>query len=143
MKFDLVDFIKHKFPVYISLTPCPAPRMTKSDQWKTNPFHPDPKKRQRKCVTKYFQFKNDIAYLIKGSEHLYKNGVLNIVFVLEMPKSWNKKKRELMNMTEHKSRPDRDNLLKAIQDSIAVEDGYFWDGRTTKLWGEKNMIIIY
>ena len=46
------------------IVPFPAPRMTKSDKWKTNPNHPDPLKRQRVPVTKYFAFKNKIQSLL-------------------------------------------------------------------------------
>jgi len=55
-------------PLYIFvIDPIPAPRMSQSDKWKTDPNHPDPKKRQRKPVENYFRFKNRLVSLCKVS----------------------------------------------------------------------------
>ena len=126
----------------MNIKPCPAPRMTKSDKWKTDPNHHDPRKRQRERVARYFAFKNEFNAICLRDKIIL-NDVLNICFILPMPESWSKKKKEQYNFTPHKSRPDRDNLLKAVQDASGLEDGHFWDGRTTKLWGFESMIIIY
>ena len=42
----------------------------------------------------------------------------------------------------HRMKPDKDNLEKGFLDSILKEDSVVWDGRVTKLWGEKGKIIF-
>jgi hypothetical protein len=66
----------------------------------------------------------------------------HIVFVLEMPRSWSKSKRLAMEGQLHEQKPDRDNLEKALLDSVFGEDCNIADGRATKLWGTKDLIII-
>lgn len=124
------------------LSPVSAPRMTQSDKWKLDPNHIDPLKRQRKPVEKYFKFKQDLLSLCAVNGYNLTER-LNILFVVPMPDSWSKNKRYAMNNQPHKQRPDRDNYLKAFQDSFKGDDGHVWDGRTIKVWGAKGRIIIF
>lgn len=125
----------------LDVTPIPAPRMTRSDKWKTNPTHSDPRKRQRKSVNRYFAFRNAIdVYRNLG---LTLNQELNICFVLPMPKSYSKKKRAELYGQYHELTPDRDNLLKAYQDAFSDNDGFVADGRTIKIWGNVGYIILF
>lgn len=66
----------------------------------------------------------------------------HVVFVLEMPRSWSKAKRLAMEGQLHEQKPDRDNLEKALLDSVYGEDSHVADGRVTKLWGSEDLIII-
>ncbi len=59
-----------------------------------------------------------------------------------MPKSWSQKKRTQLNGQAHQQKPDKDNLEKALLDAIFDDDSRVWDGRVTKLWGEKGQIIV-
>lgn len=59
-----------------------------------------------------------------------------------MPKSWTKAQRQALEGMPHEQKPDRDNLEKALLDSVYGEDQHVWDGRTTKLWGQQGMIIV-
>ena len=52
------------------------------------------------------------------------------------------KKRAQLNGQAHQQKPDKDNLEKALLDAIFDDDSRVWDGRVTKLWGEKGQIII-
>ena len=124
------------------IVPFPAPRMTKSDKWKTNPNHPDPLKRQRVPVTKYFAFKNKIQSLL-GNEKIGLSDEINLIFVLPMADSWSKRKKILMNKTPHKHKPDWDNLAKAFCDSFGIDDSHVWNARISKFWGYRGAIIIY
>lgn len=133
-----VDEVKYVFPV----TPCPAPRMTRSDKWKLDPNHYNPKKRQRPCVTRYFGFRDQLRQICRKQGYEL-TSVLDIAFLIEMPKSWSNKKKIRTNLTPHQSRPDRDNYLKAFQDSFDGDDGFVYDGRTVKLWSFEPMIIIF
>lgn len=124
------------------ISPVAAPRMTQSDKWKIDPHHSDPNKRQRVPVAKYFTFRNNL--LSQCAVNGYKlTKILNILFIVPMPETWSKKKKLAMNNQPHLCRPDRDNFLKAFQDSFTGDDGYVYDGRTIKLWGNKGEIIIF
>jgi len=130
-------------PQYIiDMPPFPAPRMSRSDQWKTDPNHKDPKKRQRVCVTRYWANKNRLMEICAKSGYNL-TPVLNIAFFVEMPESWSMKKKREMLFTKHQQRPDRDNYLKAFQDSFPFDDGFVWDGRSLKVWSDKPMIVIF
>lgn len=119
-----------------------AVRMTKSDQWKTNPNHPDPMKRQRKAVAQYFAFKN----ILTAQANLMKfelGKCLDAVYFIPMPDSWSEKKKERMNGMPHESRPDTDNITKAIKDTLRKEDGNIWWEKAEKRWAYKGSIIIF
>lgn len=130
--------IKHQFDI----NPCAAPRMTQSDKWKTDPNAINPIMRQRKPVTKYFAFRNEFIGLCDKVGYKLTE-VLDILFIIPFPKTYSEKKRKILNNQAHQLRPDRDNFLKSVQDSFKVDDGFVWDGRTIKLWGEKGQIIIF
>lgn len=69
---------------------------------------------------KYFTYKHHIAFLTK--QHLKvptKNPVLvDLTFYMPIPNSWSKKKKEYYNGKIHKSKPDIDNLIKGVFDSL-------------------------
>lgn len=71
----------------------------------------------------------------------------HVVFVMEMPKSWPKARRAAFEGKPHQQTPDKDNLEKALLDGVFNQadcsgDSHVWDGRVTKLWGKKPMIVI-
>lgn len=111
-----------------NIVPVPKPRMTQSDKWK-----------KRDCVLRY----RDFCDKCRSCKIQLKNNSQSILFVLPMPKSWSKKKREKMKGKPHTSRPDLDNLEKALSDAILKEDSMRWDGRATKIWGNTGTIILY
>ncbi len=139
---ELRNFMSGKPYVKIDITPMGAPRMTKSDQWKTNPNHPDPRKRQRPCVTRYFAFKNSFSLQWMATRKPVPEA-LNLLIVISMPDSWSKKKRAMNLYQKHQQKPDRDNIEKGVQDSLVGEDCGIWDGRTTKIWGNEGAIYVY
>lgn len=109
------------------ITPTGKHRMTRADKWK-----------QRPAVLRYRAF-CDEARLLKLA--LPEAGA-HVTFMLPVPQSWSKKRREQMNGQPHKSKPDSDNMLKALMDALYTDDAHIWDCRITKLWGEKGQIII-
>jgi Holliday junction resolvase RusA-like endonuclease len=125
----------------IDVIPMGAVRMTKSDKWK-QPDHPDPKKRRREAVTRYFDFKNTVT---KECNKLGINlsNCLDVVFFIPMPESWSLKKKEKMNGMPHKSRPDIDNILKGLMDALRKEDGDIWSIKAEKRYAFKGSILIY
>jgi Holliday junction resolvase RusA-like endonuclease len=46
----------------------------------------------------------------------------HITFVMPMPPSWSKKKREQHDGKPHQSKPDCDNMLKALMDALFDDD---------------------
>lgn len=109
------------------ILPCPKPRMTRADKWK-----------QRPAVMRYRAF-CDHARLLKIE--LPEQGA-HVTFVLPMPKSWSAKKKAQMNGQPHQSKPDADNMLKALCDALHSDDSGIWDVRITKVWGYEGQIVI-
>lgn len=135
--------IKSKPLVVFDITPIGAPRMTKSDTWKLDPFHKDPRKRQRKPVTQYFAFKNKIKELALIHNFTLPESSFHAVFVIPMAHSWSDKKKGMMDAVPHQQKPDVDNMIKALKDSLCENDATIWDYRITKYWGRSGKIIIY
>jgi Holliday junction resolvase RusA-like endonuclease len=126
----------------IDVIPIGAVRMTKSDRWKINPNHIDPRKRQRPAVTRYFDFKNKVVKECNKVGYVMKNHI-DVVFFLPMPDSWSTKKKELYNGKPHKSRPDIDNIVKGLMDAVKKEDGDVWSVKAEKRYAYKGSILIY
>jgi Holliday junction resolvase RusA-like endonuclease len=68
---------------------------------------------------------------------------LEIVFLVPMPNSWSKKKKEKENRMPVKTRPDIDNYVKAFLDALLVEDGHIWKIIAEKRYAFKGSIIVY
>ena len=113
------------FKIY-DITPNTKPRMTQRDKWKVRP-----------CVAKYRAFKDEVRLRRVELPEAY-----HVIFVMPMPSSWSKKKRAAMDGQPHKQTPDRDNIEKALLDSLYSDDSHVWDGRTTKVWGRAGQIIV-
>ncbi len=112
-----------------AITPVAAPRLSRSDKWRTPP---------RPCVQRYFDFRDKVKELgITVSE----SGT-HVTFVIAMPKSWSNMQKTYMDGMCHQSTKDVDNLLKALLDAIFNDDKYIWDIRITKIWGYEGKIII-
>jgi len=109
------------------IDPVSKPRMTQRDKWA-----------KRNCVEKYYRFKDEVQRLGINIED---NGSW-IIFVIPMSKSWSKKKKMSMDGKPHRQKPDVDNLMKALFDSIFDDDSGIWDSRATKLWGYTGKITI-
>lgn len=134
---DLV-IIKHRFDI----APKPAPRMSRSDQWKTVPYHPDPKKCQRPVITRYFAWRD--AFRAMSAEKGFTLGEkLRVVFIFPVPAYLSKAKRAARMGQYHRQKPDYDNCCKSIGDAFHIDDGHICDVRAVKMWGEKPEIIIF
>lgn len=120
---------------YFDVNPYPSPRMTRSDQWRTGD-------KQRNSVKKYFAFRDQFKRECERHDYSLSK-ILNVCIIVPFPKSYSYKKRDDLRYEYHQLRPDRDNYLKAIQDSFAGDDGFVCDGRTLKIWGNKGGILIF
>jgi Holliday junction resolvase RusA-like endonuclease len=69
---------------------------------------------------RYLSYKQQIAWLIK--QHIHRpsdNPILvDVTFYMPIPSSWSGKKKERYNGQIHKSKPDIDNLIKGLFDSL-------------------------
>jgi hypothetical protein len=73
---------------------------------------------------------------------------IRAVAFFKMPGSWNSATKERMKGQPHKIRPDADNLLKAIGDSLfPTGDEHLYDLSITKLWddgsGARTIITLW
>jgi len=135
-----IDY-KRKFYLF-DVIPMGAVRMTKSDKWKTNPNHLDPKKRQRKEVVQYFAFKTLIKLQANQMNYELKD-TIDAVYLIPMPNSWSEKKKQRMNGLPCKVKPDTDNITKAVKDALKEQDSEVWYEKTEKRWAFKGSILIY
>lgn len=86
-------------------------------------------------LEKYNQYKVDLLSLCKSKRFVLPSQGLCVRFFIPMPKSWKKWQRERMNGKLHRSRPDIDNLLKAVFDSLMAEDKFIGHlGEVAKIW---------
>lgn len=130
--------IEYRFDI----APCAAPRMTRRDKYYLDPNHPDQKKRQRKVVTKYFGWKTAFTLMAKQQGYALTE-VLRVIFIVPMPAGLSEKEKDARRGEKHQIRPDTDNYTKAIKDSFGVDDGFVWDERSIKVWGDVGQIIIF
>ncbi|MDU4995189.1 MAG: RusA family crossover junction endodeoxyribonuclease [Enterobacteriaceae bacterium] len=109
------------------IVPMGKPRMTRADKWKKRPE-----------VMRYRAFCDEVR--LRGVA--LPESDAHVTFVLPMPASWSKKKRQQYNGQPHQAKPDCDNMLKALMDALYEDDAHIWDCRITKVWGEIGQIII-
>lgn len=117
----------------VAVSPCPKPRMTQRDKWY-----------DREATRKYRAFKK--AFVLKCKEQGLKDlpEQFGISFEVPMPQSWSEKKKVFMEGTAHKQRPDLDNLIKAVKDSLAKEDSHVHTYlHAQKVWARTGRIIIF
>jgi Holliday junction resolvase RusA-like endonuclease len=101
----------------------------------------------REAAAKYW----DYASRIREKNMSIPEAGMWAIFVLPMPPSWPKSKRNKLRNKPHKQTPDGDNLMKAILDAVFSKhsnnpnipktDAHVWDARYSKIWGERGRII--
>jgi Holliday junction resolvase RusA-like endonuclease len=116
-----------------NIDPIPKPRMTQRDKWLKPP---------RKPVMQYRFYKDALVALSIKHKYVVKNP-LSIIFVIAMPTSWSKKKRQRMANQPHESKPDLDNLIKGFKDALCENDSFVHTyDQIKKVWGERGQLII-
>ena len=101
-------------------------RMSKADRW-----------RKRPCVMKYWEFKDRLVAQAKEQKFELGN-ILHMEFIIEMPKSWSKKKKEAMFMKPHQNKPDIDNIVKGLMDALKDSDSDVWHTHHSMSESHKN-----
>jgi hypothetical protein len=105
--------------ITLNIIPVPKPRMTQSDKWK-----------QRPATKKYWRYKDELKQLCWICRWQPKE-VLDVKFVMPMPISWSKKKREKVN------------IVIAFKDSLLIEYSHVHTyGTIKKVWGRKGQVIV-
>ena len=115
--------------IILQIDPCPKPRQTQADKWKKRP-----------AVLRYRAFADVLRYLLPRDFDF--NGA-GITFILPMPRSWSKIRKQTTAGTPHTQKPDLDNLLKALLDAHMGDDSGIHHLRyLEKIWGASGEIQI-
>lgn len=108
------------------LVPIGKPRMTQRDKYMKRP-----------AVVKYRIFADALRECLKDAR--YKDScVINCAVYLPMPESWSKKKKVQMTGANHRQKPDADNIIKALGDSLFEDDSVISDIFFKKRWDDGN-----
>jgi len=94
------------------INPFPAVRTT-GKNWRFTPR-----------AKEYHNKMNHLRLLMDNKEEMMKALIkwdYELIFNMEMPKSWSKKKKDKMRFEPHKSTPDIDNIFKAFTDTL-----FYW-----------------
>lgn len=118
--------------VKFTVNPMGKPRMTQRDKF----F-------KREVTDRYWELKRQLKLQAEGFKFLMPSSHIHVIFYLPMPDGWHKQRKIDSDGKPHQSRPDADNLIKALQDSLCSEDSYIWDVRITKRWAYSGSIEIY
>lgn len=108
----------------LNIEPMGKPRMTQKDKWAKRP------------VTLRFHAFRDYIRLKTNSYDFSDAYSVSWIAYFSMPKSWSKKKKKEMRGQRHRQKPDRDNIDKAILDSLMPEDSGVCDGSISKRWDD-------
>lgn len=111
----------------ILIKPVGKPRQTRSDVWK-----------QRPVVMRYRAFADELR--LKYREDLPNS--VTLIFRIEMPQSWSKKKKAEMLGKPHQQKPDVDNLAKSVLDALVKEDSVIYRCLIEKYWSDESSIEI-
>jgi Holliday junction resolvase RusA-like endonuclease len=115
------------------VNPIGKPRMTQRDKW-LNPPRPE--------VLRYRLAKEAVCFFSQAT-NFQCTPVLDITFVVSMSESWSKKKKALHDGQPHQQKPDIDNLLKFLLDTLLPNgDEFVHEVKLRKVWGYEGKIII-
>jgi len=115
------------FHVKYPITPCPAPRQVRSDAWNPSP-----------SVQRYRAFRDECRL---RRVQVPESGV-HITFRMPMPASWSKRKAAELDGQPHQQKPDVDNLVKALLDSVYGDDCAVWQISAEKRWARQGAIEV-
>lgn len=115
--------------------PMGKPRMTRRDKWA-----------KRDCVVRYRAWADAARLVLKSQGGIPDGAVIREVSWIayfKMPGSWSNKKRAEMLHSPHRSKPDRDNIDKALLDALFKDgDEHITSGRIHKEWAETGKLYV-
>lgn len=117
-------------------SPIGKPRMTRADKWK-----------RRDCVLAYRDWADKARLELYraakvcpflDANHKIVPGLYDISWCayVAMADTWSAKKKARLAGRHHFGKPDRDNIDKALLDSLFSDDRGVCDGRVTKRWDD-------
>jgi len=119
---DVNYFVSYQEPVA-------KPRMTRSDRWK-----------KRKCVIKYREFSDKLR---EDSSGFISSGTLVMHFFFSFKKSHSKKFIENNLGAPHTQKPDIDNCIKAVLDTLYENDSHVYSVLAKKFWTNRRDNAAY
>lgn len=99
------------------------PRMTRRDVWKKRPV-----------VLRYHEYCDRIRAAAPKQVNSADVYAVKITAYIAMPPSWSKREKAENFGMYHRSRPDWDNIGKAVCDALFEEDSAIGEGSTRKIW---------
>jgi Holliday junction resolvase RusA-like endonuclease len=100
------------------------PRLTQRDKWAKRPQ-----------VVRYYNWANRVRALVSDKlPPAASVQSLDLIARFEPPHSWPKKRRIAVIGSQHRCKPDVDNLLKAGMDALWKNDSAIGSVTATKLW---------
>lgn len=113
------------------IDPVAKPRMTQSDKWQ-----------QRPAVLRYWAFKDELQRQA-GVQGFTLPPAFAVTFYIPMPQSWGKAKKLRMTGKPHQTKPDLDNIIKSLCDSLLPDnDSTVWAICARKVWAMEGAIVI-
>lgn len=124
--------------IVLNITPQTHVRATQGDRIffriKRELLRPPGLKRLKR-LERYNEYKLSLGALAKQAHFSFPEQGASIIFFIPVPQSWSKKKKKLYHGTLHQSKPDLDNLLKAMTDALLAEDKIIAHyGELCKVW---------
>ncbi len=113
----------------IKIKPMGYRRMTRKSMWAHGDYHEYMEKIRATAEVEEFE----------------PSGALCLDFYMPMPKSWSKKKKKEMLDRPHESKPDLDNLVKAVLDALFYRkggDSSVWLIDAMKRYSDEGKIVI-
>lgn len=111
--------------------PIPAPRMTKSAAWSTDPG-----------VLRYKAFCKELR-----RREMTLPVPFCVEFYIGMPESWSQRERADMYLLPHCSKPDCDNLVKGLIDAVFYKkkrgDSHVWAFAASMRWDVESHFIVW
>lgn len=86
---------------------------------------------------RYFAFRDKVKFVGVKLQSPCK-----ITFYIQMPNSWSQRKKNDFNGKPHMNKPDCDNLLKALLDSVFDDDAHMWSVAVEKRWAARGYITV-
>ena len=121
--------------VTLHTKPIGKPRMTRRDKWAKRP-----------CVVRYREWADELrAEVTRQIGQLPEpEDIVDVSWTAEFepPPSWSKKKRAAHIGELHRQKPDRDNIDKAVLDTLWEEDSGIAAGTLRKVWSTESRITI-
>jgi len=145
----LKSLFEDSMQYHLKVQPSSHCRVTRGDRWIFKSTDEYLKAYDKKKGTRSFNRKTQLVKSNEARKELkwvttrdgfdLSNGTYIMAFMKHMPKTWRKGirkagKRDLMAWKPMQNRPDIDNLLKKILDSLLKEDKHIWCMCALKIW---------